>query len=583
MRNVLKGSPDESSASWRKMSKNVKSRNAAVTPESSKVLRVAAYIRLSPTGDDREEGSMVSHPQRIKDFVELKNKQTEDGWGEIVEWYFDKDQSGKDLNRPGFQKLCDDIKLGLLDVVIVTELSRLSRRVKDFCHVWDFFKAHNVKFLSLKENFDTSTPMGELMLIQAIGFAQFERETIVERIKNGSRARAERGLANGTAPLGFDLVHGKANHRTVNPQEKAYVRFIFKKMLELKTIAKLQAYLNSNGYKTKEFTSGTGRKRGGTRWTLGSLHLLLTNRAYIGQREFNKVNKTKDQENLRSNERYFFTKAQWPALIDEKLFFEVQSLLEHNKKKARRYVYNYRLTGLVKCAECDEWLGGKSGTGRKNKYFYYGHSRKMTIEGDHHIKRCHLENIPAPQLEELVLERLKYLASDEKLLVQLVKDSSAGKSEEYKSINSLICSKENERREVANKLDNLIDAVASIKDAVAKDAIQAKLGKMARRSNELEIEIEKLRFELKKCRGKLLDASTAFKVLKAFNNSLEGKPAAVQAQILEDIVKEVVVYPERVMLKLYGTSSEEFLGAASAGGHLPNGSSRIQVGARNWN
>ena len=83
----------------------------------------------------REEGSLVSHPQRIQEFIEWKNKQVGRKWGEISEWYVDKDQSGKDLNRPNFQKLCRDIKAELIDVVIVTELSRLSRRVKDFCHI----------------------------------------------------------------------------------------------------------------------------------------------------------------------------------------------------------------------------------------------------------------------------------------------------------------------------------------------------------------------------------------------------------------------------------------------------------------
>ena len=260
-------------------------------------------------------------------------------------------------------------------MVIVTELSRLSRRVKDFCHIWDFLKEHNVKFMSLKENFDTSTPMGELMLIQAISFAQFERETIVGRIKNGARARAERGLAGGGLPLGFDLVPGKPNHRQVNEDERALVQFIFKKMLELKRINKLSTYLNENGYQTKRYVTQAGKQKGGHRWVVSSLHTLLTNRAYIGQREFNKKNRTKEQSSLKSEDRYFFTDAQWPAIVDEKDFFDVQRLLEYNKKKSRKYTYHYRLTGLVKCVECGASLIGKSASGRKMKYFYYGHKR----------------------------------------------------------------------------------------------------------------------------------------------------------------------------------------------------------------
>ena len=203
MPNESKNWPDSYSGSWRTQKEGVLQRDPENQPESERTLRVAAYIRLSPTGEEREEGSLVSHPQRIEDFVDWKNKQMGRKWGEITRWYIDKDQSGKDLNRPHFQRMCQDIEAGFVDVVIVTELSRLSRRVKDFCHVWDFLKENDIKFMSLKENFDTSTPMGELMLIQAISFAQFERETIVGRIKNGARARAERGTRQWEYPPGL--------------------------------------------------------------------------------------------------------------------------------------------------------------------------------------------------------------------------------------------------------------------------------------------------------------------------------------------------------------------------------------------
>ena len=274
--------------------------------------------------------------------------------------------------------------------------------------------------MSLKENFDTSTPMGELMLIQAISFAQFERETIVDRIRKGSRARAERGLANGSVPLGLKLVDGKTNHREINKDEKNYVEMIFNKMLELRKMALVLNYLNENGYRTKEFVTKADQKMGGKNWTSSSLHNLLTNRAYIGQREFNKRKRTLDQLSLKQEDRYFFTDAQWPAIIEENVFFDVQRLLESNKKKARKYIYSYKLTGLIKCSQCGEGLFGKSGTGKSSKYFYYGHNRKRKSREDNHLRRCHLENIPAPQLEETVIERLKQLSKDKQTVTTLV-------------------------------------------------------------------------------------------------------------------------------------------------------------------
>jgi site-specific DNA recombinase len=372
--------PAKLSEPWRSISKGeqITARKSPAELLAPK-FRVAGYVRLSPTGDEREEGSLVSHPQRIRQFVESKNIQTDGKWGEIVEWYTDKDLSGKDMKRPSFQKMLADIREGHINAVVVTELSRLNRKVKDFCEVWDLFKEYDVALFSLKENFDTSTPMGELMLIQAMSFAQFERQTIVDRIKKGARARAERGLANGCIPLGYKPVEHRPNHREVDPVESTYVEMIFNKFLEFKRLSPLLDHLNENGYRTKEYTTKTGKKSGGNRWTIGSLYSLLTNRSYIGEREVNKKFRSADPASLKEDERYFFVDAQWPAIVSKDLFYDVQKLLESNKKKARRYTHEYRLTGAIECEECGTRLIGKSGTGKNGKYFYYGHMRKMVM------------------------------------------------------------------------------------------------------------------------------------------------------------------------------------------------------------
>jgi site-specific DNA recombinase len=116
----------------------------------SEGFRIGAYIRLSPSDEIREEGSLVSHPQRIKQFVDYRNAQSTN-WGSILDWYTDKDYSGKDMNRPEFKRMCRDIKDGKINAVIVTELSRLSRSVKDFCQFWDFLKRYKPLFIVLKK------------------------------------------------------------------------------------------------------------------------------------------------------------------------------------------------------------------------------------------------------------------------------------------------------------------------------------------------------------------------------------------------------------------------------------------------
>ncbi len=126
---------------WRNIRKGEQIETKKTPAESERPkFRLGAYIRLSPTGDHRDEGSLVSHPHRIRQFVESKVLQYGGSWGEIVEWYEDKDLSGKDMNRPSFQRMISDIGSGKINAVIVTELSRLNRKVKDFCEVWEFLK-----------------------------------------------------------------------------------------------------------------------------------------------------------------------------------------------------------------------------------------------------------------------------------------------------------------------------------------------------------------------------------------------------------------------------------------------------------
>ena len=549
-KNVSSALRDKSSESWRTLEKGKVSSAKKTVSEETK-FRVAGYVRISPTNEEREEGSLVSHPQRIENFIEDKNRR--EAWGEIVEWYIDKDYSGKDTNRPAFQKMMADIERKKINAVIVTEVSRLSRSVKDFSNTYEFFKAHKVAFFSLRDNFDTSTPTGELMLMQMIAFAQFERHTIVDRIKRGARARAERGLGNGTAALGFSMIEHKPNHREINPEEQPYVEMIFRKMLELKRIAKVIDYLNENGYRTREFTTQDGRKSGGNRWTVSSLYNIFTNRAYIGQREYNKKNRAVDPNSLKEDERYFFVDAQWPALVSNEIFEDVQALLVQNKKKARKYIHQYRLTGLVRCSECGEVMTGKSATGRTGKYFYYGHQRKMRTVDDRHLHRCAVENVSAIQLEEAVIARLRELANDRPLIEELALSTVKEARERAAHQNALFASQDAEKKRVQQKIANLMEAVADEGDKTLRAGLTAKL-------RELQVQFEMLEASVLQNQGSdtgnVADVSSVFTLLKSFRKDFEKADVSVQAEVLKDVVAGIEVQKDGIQVRLFGLNTE---------------------------
>lgn len=541
---------------WRNIGKG-ETRDQQKNQVNSKRFRIGGYVRLSPSGQEREEGSMVSHPQRIKQFVESKNIQHNGDWGEIIEWYVDKDFSGKDMNRPGFQKMLRDIKLGHINAVVVTELSRLNRKVRDFLEVYELFKSHNTAFFCLRENFDTSTAMGELMLIQAMSFAQYERQTIVDRIKKGARARAERGLANGYVPLGFKLVEHRPNYREIDENEKNYVEMIFRKFLELKRINHLVKYLNEKGYRTKEFITKSGRKAGGNRWTLSSIHNVLTNRCYIGEREINKKHRSDNSEILKEDELYCFVDAHWAALIPTELFYDVQSLLENNKKKARKYVHEYRLTGLIECSECGASLVGKSGTGKNSKYFYYGHKRKMVTGNDRHLHRCQNENVPAPLLEEAIISRLKDLSNDRKLVAELAMTSSAQSKSRLEHMKSLIGTKEQERRRLQGKLDNLYDSIAETDDKILRAGLGTKAKELQLQVDQADESLQALNTEFSKSNN-VVDVTEAMEFIKIFRDkAFDRLPVGVQADILRGRVRRIVAKELGVFaVEIFGRKQE---------------------------
>lgn len=543
---------------WRNMGKGELAETTKLHPEERR-FRVAGYVRLSPTSDDREEGSLVSHPQRIKQFVESKNIQNGGQWGEIVEWYVDKDLSGKDMNRPAFQKMLADIGAGLINAIVVTELSRLNRKVKDFLEVYEFFKAHNVAFFCLRENFDTSSAIGELMLIQAMSFAQYERQSIVDRIKKGARARAERGLANGYIPLGFKPIEHRPNYREIHETERHYVEMIFQKFLETKRLNRLMAYLNGKNFKTKEFVTKSGKKSGGNRWTIGSLHSLLTNRSYIGEREVNKKFRTTDPEKVKDDDRYFFVEAHWPALISKDLFFDVQRLLEQNKKKARKYIHEYSLTGLIDCAECGAKLVGKSGTGRIGKYFYYGHKRKVVVGNDRHLHRCRVENVPALLLEQAIIGRLKDLASDRDLVAELARSTVADSREKLEHKKSLIAAKEQERRKLEQKVKNLLDAIAEESDKSTRADLSQKMRITKDELAQAEIGLLDLKQDYEQT-SNVVDISAMMEFLREFRDgAFEEQPVAIQAEMLKCRIRRIIVKENGVYVEIFGRKPEPVL------------------------
>lgn len=368
--------------------------------------KIGCYCRVSTEEQASAiEGSLDNQKYRLKNHVAGKLMQDKN-WGKIVEFYIDDGFSAKDTKRPAYQRMMLDLKNKRIDLILVPDLSRLSRNLLDFCELLNFLEGHKAGFLSIKEQFDTSTSIGRMMIYQIIALAQFEREQTSERVALGVHSRGMRGLLNGGRPLlGYDKDPSKPGTYVVNEVEAKVVKTIFETYIESGSRAKSILKLNEIGIKPKVHSHFKKQKQSGE-WTLDLLGHLLTNTTYIGQHEVNKKNKFLNQESLKPNQRYQLVKASWDGIVDEELFYKVQEQISVAKalertrlkdKQARLYI----LSGIFKCSECGQSLVGQSYHGSNDIYRYYGHTTTGAKKG------CKIQRISADEVEAAVLKYLK--------------------------------------------------------------------------------------------------------------------------------------------------------------------------------
>jgi DNA invertase Pin-like site-specific DNA recombinase len=194
------------------------------------------------------------------------------GW-EYFKTYTDSGISGGTMNRAALQEMLEDMKKGLIQIVVTYKVDRLSRSIIDFHNMMKEFEKYNCDFVSITQSFDTSTSMGKLTLNMLLSFAQFEREVSSERIRDKLAASKRKGMwTGGPPPLGYDVVNKKL---VVNEKEAEDVRLIFEKYLQLQSIIKLREYLNLCDIRGKRWTMVNGEKRGGSRFTSSMLGRVL--------------------------------------------------------------------------------------------------------------------------------------------------------------------------------------------------------------------------------------------------------------------------------------------------------------------
>jgi len=241
--------------------------------------RCAVYCRVS--SDERLDQEFNSiDAQRDAGHAYIASQRAE-GWIPVADDYDDGGYSGGNMERPALKRLMADIDQGLVDIVVVYKIDRLTRSLGDFSRMVEVFERHGVSFVSVTQQFNTTTSMGRLMLNVLLSFAQFEREVTGERIRDKIAASKKKGLwMGGVPPLGYDV-----NQRllVINEAEATVVQRIFGEMLTLGSPTRIAANLTLEGITTKAWTTQDGILRPGKRIDKKYLHKLLRNRIYLGE------------------------------------------------------------------------------------------------------------------------------------------------------------------------------------------------------------------------------------------------------------------------------------------------------------
>ena len=242
-------------------------------------LRCAIYTRKSSEeGLEMEFNSLDA--QREAGLAYIQSQKSE-GWMLVGDRYDDGGFSGGSMERPGLQRLLRDVEAGRIDVIVVSKVARLSRSLGDFARIVEVFDRHNASFVSITQQFNTTTSMGRLTLNILLSFAQFEREVIGERIREKFAASRARGMwMGGTPPLGYDVRDRKL---VVNETEAELVRLVFARFLRVGSATKLAQELRRAGHTTKSWTTQDGKSRPGKPIDKGALYKLLNNRVYLGE------------------------------------------------------------------------------------------------------------------------------------------------------------------------------------------------------------------------------------------------------------------------------------------------------------
>ncbi len=341
--------------------------------------------------------------------------------------YDDGGFSGGDTDRPALQRLLEDVRAHKVTFIVVYKVDRLTRSLADFAKLVELFDAHNVSFVSVTQQFNTTTSMGRLTLNVLLSFTQFEREVTSERIRDKIAASKRKGLwVGGMVPLGYDTKDRKI---TVNPAEAERVRTIFRSYLKLCSLDLVMAELRRQGVVSKVRILKSGKTVGGIPLTRGPLAHLLHNRFYIGEVAF----------------KGEILKGEQPAILERDLFEAVQAKLDEqaNNRTTSRLQSDALLTGRI-FDDAGNRMSPSHARKGGIKYRYYLSSALFNGASE---RAGSVRRVSAADVEAVVIRSVREHVKPQRAIDDrtLIKNSCRPNRGPYRSTDHPVCTSRQER------------------------------------------------------------------------------------------------------------------------------------------
>jgi site-specific DNA recombinase len=489
--------------------------------------RAALYLRVS-TEDQAAEGySIASQKERLEAFCKSQ------GW-EIYDYFIDDGYSGKNLDRPAVRRLIEEARQKKFNVVLVYRLDRFSRRAVDLLRVVEeVFEPAQVCLKSVTEPFDTGTIAGRLMLSMLVAFAQFERESIAERVKVNMLHKARSGEWCGAyqAPYGY---MNEDKRLVIVPHEAAVIKQMFNLYARGTGMRAIAKHLNSSGIRTRK----------GNEWSNITVRQILTNPEYAGYMVYNRTQRKGTRTIRRPREEWVIVEGKHEPIIDRELFWKVQDMIEKKSVMHMREVASqYPLSGLVYCGICGSryrgWFRKAKKPGRIVKYY--------RCIGREHGFSCRNSAIQAERLEGMVLDVLEEYSRDSSLYWEAYRNVR----EEIEQGASMAAYLEEARKalaEVDRRKQKWFDLYEQ--GGIGFPDFRERLDQLNREKEEKMRQIEELEASLARLETKEMTLKQVAEAIKNVRSLWEAADVQERKMLIRSIVKRIVIYPGNVEVQL---------------------------------